>query len=206
MPIGARALSGTAEEFAIGDGTLPSVRRLLAVTKAEVPGEVLAFRIRDSAPAVDREGAFLAVYDAEFDRMLRIAFVTTGSNAIAEDIVQDAFVELFRRWDVVREPAAYVRRAVVNRGVSWHRRRKVEREHVATLPAREAVWLDGDTLAVNEALARLSKRQRAAVALRYLEGASEAEIAATLGCRPGTVKSLLARARAILWGALDHDD
>ena len=65
--------------------------------------------------------AFLAVYEAEFDRLHRIAFMTTGSNASAEDIVHDAFA--LRRWEQIRDPAAYLRRAVVNYSTSWVRPR-----------------------------------------------------------------------------------
>ena len=132
--------------------------------------------------------AFLAVYEAEFDRLHRIAFMTTGSNASAEDIVHDAFVDALRRWEHIREPAAYLRRAVVNYSTSWVRRRVLERRHATVLTTRDLTSVDGDTLAVRDAFQRLSPRQRAAVTMRFIDGISENEIADALGCRPGTVK------------------
>ena len=59
---------------------------------------------------------------------------------------------------------------------------------------------DDEALAVRDALRVLSPRQRAAVVLRYFEDLKEAEIAAALGCRPGTVKSLLSRSMSKLKG------
>jgi RNA polymerase sigma factor (sigma-70 family) len=64
---------------------------------------------------------------------------------------------------------------------------------------------DADAPVVRQALARLKPRQRAAVFLRYYLDLPEAEIAAALGCRPGTVKSLLHRSLAILKEQLDED-
>ena len=59
-------------------------------------------------------------------------------------------------------------------------------------------WFDPDAISFLDALRSLSAKQRAAIVLRYDEGLSEAEIAAALRCKPGTVKSLLSRARATL--------
>ena len=117
-----------------------------------------------------RAEGFLEVYEREFMPMLRLAFVTLGSNDTAEDVVQDAFVEVYRRWDDVREPGAYVRRAVLNRCVSVLRRRRVERRHAARTRLHEMEWHDGDSLAIGVALQQLSPRQRAAVHMRFWKG------------------------------------
>src|SRR4051812_3674527 len=149
---------------------------------------------------------FLELYEREFTPMLRLAFVTLGSNDMAEDVVHAAFVEAYRRWEDVREPGAYVRRAVLNRCISVLRRRQVERRHLTSIRLHEMQWHDGDSLAVGVALQQLSPRQRAAVHMRFVEGLSEAAIAETLGCRPGTVKSLLARSRSTMRKAIEHDN
>lgn len=145
---------------------------------------------------------FQAVYTAHFAVLVRLAYVTTASLPAAEDVVQDAFVDLYRHWSSLVEPVAWLRRAVVSRCTSWVRRRMVERRHkherdvVAGPLAPEAV-------AVRDALARLRPKQRAAVFLRYYLDLPEAEIAAALRCRPGTVKSLLHRALATMREHLD---
>jgi RNA polymerase sigma-70 factor (sigma-E family) len=148
--------------------------------------------------------AFEVLYTGSYDRLVRLARLTSADTVPAEEIVQDAFVQLYRRWDDVREPVAYLRVAVVNGCRSWGRRRSLQRRPVAAArPGDQA--LDGDALAVREALLVLTPRQRAAVVLRYFEDLAEADIAAVLGCRPGTVKSMLSRSLVKLRGALDDD-
>lgn len=74
--------------------------------------------------------AFVDVYEDRYDELVRIARLTTGSFAIAEELVQEAFADLYRRFAVVRRPDAYVQRAVVNRCTSWVRRRVTERRYL----------------------------------------------------------------------------
>lgn len=143
------------------------------------------------------------VYMERYPPLVRLAALTTGSVALAEEIVQDAFVQLYRRWPTVEQPAAWVRVAVINGCRSWVRRRRLERRLTTDDPPLTVTVSDG--LDVRDALAVLSPRQRAAVVLRYFEDLSEAEIAATLRCRPGTVKSLLSRSMTRLQEALSHD-
>jgi len=147
---------------------------------------------------------FDAVYARHYAELVRLAYLTTGSLPAAEDVVQDAFVEWWRRCDQVRSPAAYLRRAVVSRCTSWVRRRVRERSRLPDLEVAPAVPPNPDVPAVRSALARLTPRRRAAVFLRYYLDLPEAEIAAALGCRPGTVKSLLHRSLSTLREHLDE--
>jgi RNA polymerase sigma factor (sigma-70 family) len=124
-----------------------------------------------------------------------------GDLAVAEEIVQDAYVQLYRTWSSVQYPLTYLRIAVVNGCRSHGRRRTVERRHRS--PAREPVVLDTTAIAIRDALEVLTPRQRAAVVLRYFEDLPERDIADALGCRPGTVKSLLSRSMAKLRRSLD---
>ena len=136
----------------------------------------------------------------EYVGMVKLAHLMTGSNEAAEEIVQEAFVKVMHRWDSVRDPGAYLRTAVVNGARSWHRRRATERRH-APAPSGAETNLDGpDEMA--DALAGLSPRQRTAVVLRFYADMSEAQIAEALGCRKGTVKSLLHRGLASLREAM----
>lgn len=156
------------------------------------------------------ERTFVEVYEARYDQLVSVARLTTGSYAIAEELVQEAFAELYRRFDAVRRPDAYVQRAVVSRCTSWVRRRVTERRYldrhgsgrgseVDGGVAAEPVWsTDAATVEVIEALQTLPSRQRAVVVLRYLADWSEVEAAQALGMRPTAVRSLLARARARL--------
>ncbi|HEY1737884.1 MAG TPA: SigE family RNA polymerase sigma factor [Acidimicrobiia bacterium] len=122
----------------------------------------------------------------------RLAYLLVGETTAAEDIVQDGFAALNQRWQQVDHPAAYLRTTIVH-AATRHRRR--ERTRAALQPM---LWVDA---LANDAprelfdvVGRLPARQRAVIVMRYFEDLSEAEIAEALGCRPGTVKSLAARA------------
>lgn len=140
-----------------------------------------------------RDG-FAALYEREFGPAVRLAFLLCGSEEAARDVAQDAFVALHRKWATVGDPRAYLRRSVVNGTRSWHRRRRT-RDHTP-LPVPDDVVQQPDELA--DVLARLPARQRAAVVLRYHHQCTHDEIATALGCRPGTVGSLLSRALTTL--------
>jgi RNA polymerase sigma-70 factor (sigma-E family) len=177
--------------------------------RAEWQGTVVRTTAGDDAiklgGAPNRVG-FNDVYGAHYDSLIRLAILTTGSVSIAEDVVQDAYVALFQQWPDVVEPVAWLRRVVSNRSTSWLRRRLVARRHEQRrVPAAEYPPPAAEDTAVRNALLRLSHRQRAAVYLRFYLDLPEREIAAALGCRPGTVKSLLHRSLAVLKENLDED-
>jgi RNA polymerase sigma-70 factor (sigma-E family) len=123
--------------------------------------------------------------------LLRTAYLLTGHAQDAEDLVQTTLVKVVPQWRRIRDnPEPYVRRTMVNVNVSRWRRRRWREESTDVLPEQLADAPDHDELlAVRAALAALAPRQRAVLVLRYYEGLSEAEIAATLGIAPGTVKS-----------------
>ncbi len=146
--------------------------------------------------AVDPAGSdFDTFYRDRWQPTVRFAALTTGSVALAEEVAQEAFTEVLHRWSELRSPAAYLRRCVASRCTSWVRRQRLERRVVVHAPLGH---VDTHLVEMIDVLRRLSPRQRAAVYLRYVDDLSEAEIADSLSCRPGTVKSLLARARTQL--------
>jgi RNA polymerase sigma-70 factor (sigma-E family) len=147
-----------------------------------------------SPPAAPTDPTFADLYRDAYADMVRLAFLLTGSPEVSQDVVQDAFVAMHRSWSRVREPRAYLRRAVVNGCTSHHRRRF--RERARPLVVRPDAALEADELF--DVLAALPDRQRAAVVLRYWHDLDEQQIADALGCRPGTVGSLLHRALARL--------
>jgi RNA polymerase sigma factor (sigma-70 family) len=136
-----------------------------------------------------------AVFAREHERLVRVAYLLTGSSAVAEDLVQDAFVRLHRHWDGVRLPSAYLRVTVVNACRAHHRRDRRERSHFPELVTDHVV---PETPVVLDALATLPYRQRVALVLRFYEDRPDTEIAQALACRPATVRSLVHRGLATL--------
>jgi RNA polymerase sigma-70 factor (sigma-E family) len=145
--------------------------------------------------AVRQASTFEELFRQQYEPMVRVAFLLVGSRAEAEDVVQDAFARVELRWARVDNPAGYLRRCVVNRSNDVLRRRSVEQRFLR-LRRDEASELVADEL--GDALASLPPKRRAAIVLRYYNGLPEREIAAALGVRPGTVKSLLHRGLAQL--------
>jgi RNA polymerase sigma-70 factor (sigma-E family) len=157
---------------------------------------------------VDRQaeadgGRLGELYLRHADDAVRLAYLLTGDRALAEDLVQDAFVRLAGRLVHLRDPGAfhaYLQRTVVNLSRSYFRRKKVERaylERAGGVARTQAASMSDRSLDDREdlwrALGRLSERQRAAIVLRFYEDLSERRVAELLNCRPGTVKSLVSR-------------
>ena len=133
-----------------------------------------------------------SLYTDQQAAMTRLAHVIVGSNAIAREVVQDAFVRLSRARDV-REPAAYLRTIVVN--LARTEARKAQRR-----PPPDVVAVTGEP-EVDELWAKvqaLPEKYRTALALRFYADMSEAQMADHIGVRPGTVKSLVHRGLELL--------
>jgi RNA polymerase sigma-70 factor (sigma-E family) len=145
--------------------------------------------------SADRD-EFADFYRREYARSMRLAWLLTGSQPAAEDVVQDAMTSVYAVYDRVLAPAAYLRKAVVNGARSRWRHERRRRDWTAE-PGLERAEFDADELGLLHLVGQLPYRQRAVIVARYWGGWSEREIAAALGCRPGTVKSLASR-------ALDH--
>ncbi len=141
---------------------------------------------------------------ARLEPLLRFAAVLCGSRPTAEDVVQDVLVKAIGRWDTIQaadKPDSYLRRMVINEYLSWRRKwsRIVPRadiritEHDADPAAGLA---DRDQLVTE--LAKLPKRWRTVLVLRYYGGHTDAEIAEILGCSAGTIRGYASRALAAL--------
>ena len=136
--------------------------------------------------------------------LLRSAFLLTGNLAAAEDLLQDTFARLYPRWSRVMAadvPLAYVRRSVTNNFLN-SRRRSGHEVLFAELPERgyeqDPATALSDRDLVRGLLADLPPKQRAVLVLRFYLDLSDAEIAADLGCRQGTVRSIVSRSLALL--------
>jgi RNA polymerase sigma-70 factor (sigma-E family) len=133
----------------------------------------------------------------------RTAYLLTGDWALAEDLLQTALARVYPRWSRISsdDPEVYLRRVLVNTWSSWWRRRwrgEVPTERLADTAGPDDYAAADRRGAVQAALARLPKRQRAVVVLRFHEDMTEAQVADALGISVGTVKSQTAKALAKL--------
>jgi|SRR5690348_12667420 len=151
-----------------------------------------------------REDEYASFVRARSQALLRSAYLLTGDQHLAEDLVQEALARTHRAWFRLHETGnaeAYARRIMYHMQVSVWRRRKVAEVLPGDVPepARRPVRID-DTdaitrrMTVERALRSLSPRQRAVVVLRYFEDRSEVEAADLLGVSVGTIKVQTARA------------
>jgi RNA polymerase sigma-70 factor (sigma-E family) len=135
--------------------------------------------------------------------LLRLAYLLCRDSARAEDLVQDAFLRVLRRWrsaGVPDQPFAYARKVVINEYLAWRRLRSASEQvgpvadaeafdHVEQLADRDLMW---------RLLGVLPARGRTVLVLRFYEELADVEIATILGCRQATVRSISARALQLL--------
>lgn len=148
-------------------------------------------------------GRTLSGFAAEHSVSLtRFAYLLCGDHGRAEDLVQDAFLALFRRYGddlSLAAPMAYARKTILNRFVSVSRKRTSSEIPTQQLPDSGAQFLDGvERDAMWRVLSDLPGRQRAVLVLRYYLELPDAAIAEILDCRRGTVRSLATRAFSTL--------
>ena len=160
-------------------------------------------------PGGDAERAVTALYQAHALGMTRIALLMLGDRAAAEDVVQDAFLGLYRHWRRVKEPSkavAYLRSAVFNgcRDVLRRHSLRSRPDWIAAVapgeaPSAEAMaLLSEDQRRLLNGLSQLPVRQREALVCRFYLGLSEEETATAMHVSRGTVKSTSSRAIAAL--------
>lgn len=153
-----------------------------------------------------RDPGVAALFRREHGRLLAYARLLVDDQQTAEDVVQDAFFGLYRRWSALADEhaaLAYLRTAVVNGARSQLRRRRTMR---AFRPPRAVPAPSAEALAVRhdehrllvDALSRLPGRQRHVLVLRYFFDLTEAQIAAELDITRGSVKQHASRGLAAL--------
>lgn len=153
----------------------------------------------------DRDADFTAYLQARQARLLRTAYLLTGDQHQAEDLLQTSLAKLYLAWTRVHDREsvdAYVRRIMVNEHNSLWRRAWRRREHptdaVPEPPTALPTYDDGTGAALWAAVQTLPRKARAVLVLRYYEELTEAETAEVLGIAVGTVKSQTSRALATL--------
>ena len=151
------------------------------------------------------EGGFAGFVREHTSALLRTAYLLTGNRQAAEELVQDTLARLYPKWERVESsdiPLAYVRRSLANAFVN-HQRRASRREYAFEhLPEhvdhRDPLGQLADRDEIWSGLRRLPDRQRAALVLRFFEDLDDEQSASALGCRVGTVRSLISRGLATL--------
>ncbi len=154
-------------------------------------------------PTVSFHKDFDSFYTRERNPVVGLAYVLSGSRSGAEDLAQDAFLMAYKQWDTVGaydNPGAWVRRVVSNNSVSSIRRRTAEAKALVRFGGSGFVVPDmsPDAMTMWTAVRKLPERQAQAIALRYYDRSSVADIARILDCSENTVKTHLRRAKKTL--------
>lgn len=146
------------------------------------------------------------LYAAHHTNLVRLAALVAPEDGMAEDLVQEAFVRLYKSWRRIREPEkvpAYLRATVVNLARGRGRRMSVATRNRPPAPPDASSAEEGALRRENQdevigALRTLPARQRECLVLRYYQGLTESEIAATLGISVGSVRTHTSRGMASL--------
>ncbi len=152
--------------------------------------------------AVEQAGGFAAFFEAHHARLYGTLCLVTSDRAEAEDIMQEAFLKLWERWDRIDrigDPTAYLFRVALN---GSRMRTRAARRAAKRLIAVERDRDPFDEIDLREDVRRLlldlAPRQRAALLLLDMYGYGSEEAARILGIRPSTVRALATQGRAVL--------
>jgi len=159
------------------------------------------------------EESYVALVSARWTALHRTAFLLTGNQADADELLQEALTKAYASWVRVSRadhPEAYLHRLLVNELLSQRRRVRWARERLG-LPTRDTAERSHeagtiDRLELWARLQQLPPRQRAVIVLRYYQDWTEAQTAAALGCAVGTVKSQAAAALKTLQTRMGDPD
>ncbi len=134
--------------------------------------------------------AFDDFVHARSGALSRTAYLLTGNHHTAEDLVQHALVRTAQHWErISTSPEAYTRRIMYHQNISWWRTRRLTE---VSLGAHDAGVAPPDTdlrLTLEDALTRLTTKQRTILVLRFFEDLTEVQTAAAVGVSVSTVKS-----------------
>nr|WP_245681862.1 SigE family RNA polymerase sigma factor [Actinomadura kijaniata] len=168
-------------------------------------------RAAEADTSADADSAVTDLYRGHALGLMRLALLMVGDRPTAEDVVQEAFAGLYRRWGGLRDrdkALTYLRSAVLNGSRKVLRRRRLPfrvQHQPPVWSAETAAMVGEDRREVLAALHRLPARQREALVLRYFANLTEEEIAAAMGISRGTVKSTASRGIAALGRMLGED-
>jgi RNA polymerase sigma-70 factor (sigma-E family) len=162
--------------------------------------------------AAERDEAVSGLYRDHWSGMVRLALLLLGDRPSAEDVVQDEYAGLYRRWDSILDhskAASYLRSSVLNGSRTVLRRRTTARRLVHSEPpvwsTESEAMLSEERREVLAALHTLPARQREVLILRFYLRLSDSEIAASLGIREVSVRSAASRGLAALARKLEDN-
>ena len=165
------------------------------------------------APAVDpleASRSFEAFYDEESRTLFRRLWLVTGNRAEAEELMQDAFLQVWERWErigTMDDPVGYLYRTAMNLFRKRYRRAMLAiRRSIGLAPSRDDFADADDRETVRRMLSTLPPRQRAALVLTELLGFSPDEAGRALGVQASTVRSLSRNGRESFRRAMEVDD
>ena len=146
--------------------------------------------------------SFDTFYAREYQPMVALAAAVSGNGLIAEDLAQEALIRAHRNWSKISgfdKPGAWLRRVTINLASTARRRRRAEEDaRVRLVPTHATTELKFHDETIWSAVAGLSPKRRAAIALFYLEDCSVVEISRVLRCSVNTAKAHLHQGRASL--------
>jgi RNA polymerase sigma-70 factor (ECF subfamily) len=179
------------------------------VVTQQIPSARTRLVSRDAghAPEAEDESAFSLFFRSHFEGVTRTVYLIVHDRARAEDIAQDAFLQLFRDWPRIsgyERPEAWVRRVAIRLAVRGLKRDELWRSVRRLFVPHERT--SGADIDVAEAITRLPRGQRAAIVLYYYEDRPTAEIASLLGCSEATVRVHLHRGRQRLARLLGEEE
>ena len=147
-------------------------------------------------------GPFDEFFEEEHERLFRALYFVTGNRHDAEELMQDAFLKLWERWDEnhrITDPTAYLFRVALNGFRMRHRRAAMAIQKVLPIPEARDDFLDAEVRAdVRRLLLGVTQRQRAALLLVDLLGYSAEQAGRILRVRPSTVRALATKGRRTL--------
>jgi RNA polymerase sigma factor (sigma-70 family) len=160
--------------------------------------------------AVEGSQRFETFYHAEARTLFRRLWLVTGNRAEAEELMQDAFLTLWQRWDRVGEmddPLGYLYRTAMNLFRKRYRRTMLAvRRTVGQAPSNDDFSDADDRQVVRHVLATLPPRQRAALVLTELLGFTSKEAGDALGVTDATIRSLTRHGRDAFRKVMEVED
>ncbi len=151
---------------------------------------------------VEAWARFDTFYLEEHERLFKALYFVTGNRHDAQELMQDAFLRLWERWDGIErieDPTGYLFRVALNGFRMKRRRAAMSVRKVIPVPERRDVFLDAEMRAdVRQLLLQVTPRQRAALVLVDLLGYPSEQAARILRVRPSTVRALATKGRRAL--------
>ena len=161
-------------------------------------GEIVEF----PSKRVEAWTRFDTFFEEEHERLFKALYFVTGNRHDAEELMQDAFLRLWERWDEIDridDPTAYLFRVALNGFRMRRRRAAMAIRKVIPVPETRDAFLDVEMRAdVRRLLLDLTPRQRAALVLVDLLGYPSERAARILRVRPSTVRALATKGRKVL--------